>query len=211
MRREGGYMYQTHPRTKGSTGFPDKILATDHFRDPRYLGAGWKAMPSDLSSPRLGDRSFDLLDDLSNQGLRKRIFGEVDMFQFDHTDELYAHMNINYVKLDRLPAFERWGDALEPLARGDFFTTTGEVLLPACRPFEVNGERSGRRRSTLSGRFRFASPRLCGATARRRTARRFRSRRRASSASTRSNGARPPPAGNGRASRSGTSPAMARS
>ena len=130
VRREGGYMYQTHPRTKGSTGFPDKILATDHFRDPRYLGAGWKAMPSDLSSPRLGDRSFDLLDDLSNQGLRKRIFGEVDMFQFDHTDELYAHMNINYIKLDRLPAFERWGDAVEPLARGEFFTTTGEVLIP---------------------------------------------------------------------------------
>ena len=130
VRREGGYMYQTHPRTKGSTGFPDKILSTEHFRDPRYLGAGWKAMPADMSSPRLGDRSFDLLDDLSNQGLRKRIFGEVDMFQFDHTDELYAHMNINYIKLDRLPAFERWGDAVEPLARGEFFTTTGEVLIP---------------------------------------------------------------------------------
>ena len=130
VRREGGYMYQTHPRTKGSTGFPDKILATEFFRDPRYLGTGWKALPSDMSSPRLGDRAFDLLDDLSNQGLRKRIFGEVDMFQFDHTDELYAHMNINYVKLDRLPAFERWGDAVEPLARGEFFTTTGEVLIP---------------------------------------------------------------------------------
>ena len=130
VRREGGYMYQTHPRTKGSTGFPDKIFETEHFRDPRYLGAGWKAMPSDLSSPRLGDRSFDLLDDLSNLGMRKKIFGEVDMFQFDHTHELYAHMNINYIRLDRLPSFDRWGDALEPLARGDFFTTTGEVLLP---------------------------------------------------------------------------------
>ena len=130
VRREGGFMYQTHPRTKGSTGFPDKILTTEHFRDARYLGAGWKAMPADLSSPRLGDRSFDLLDDMSNQGLRKRIFGEVDMFQFDHTHELYAHMNINYIKLDRLPAFDRWGDALAPLAQGEFFTTTGEVLLP---------------------------------------------------------------------------------
>jgi hypothetical protein len=130
VRREGGYMYQTHPRTKGSTGFPDKILMTEHFRDPRYLGAGWKAMPADLSSPRLGDRSFDLLDDLSNQGFRKRIFGEVDMFQFDHTHELYAHMNSNYVKLDRLPEFDRWGDVLAPLAQGEFFTTTGEVLLP---------------------------------------------------------------------------------
>ena len=144
VRREGGYMYQTHPRTKGSTGFPDKILMTEHFRDPRYLGAGWKAMPADLSSPRLGDRSFDLLDDLSNQGLRKRIFGEVDMFQFDDTHELYAHMNINYIRLDRLPEFDRWGDALAPLARGDYFTTTGEVSASQGRPIDVNGRRDRR-------------------------------------------------------------------
>jgi hypothetical protein len=130
VRREGGYMYQTHPRTKGSTGFPDKIVATDYFRDASYLGAGWKALPADLSSPRLGDRAFDLVDELNNQGLRKRLLGEVDVFQFDHTHELYAHMNINYIKLDRLPAFDRWGDALAPLAKGEFFTTTGEVLLP---------------------------------------------------------------------------------
>jgi hypothetical protein len=130
VRREGGYMYQTHPRTKGSTGFPDRILSTDHFRDASYLGAGWKAMPADLSSPRLGDRVFDLLDELSNLGLRKRLLGEVDVFQVDHTHELYAHMNVNYVELEELPAFERWGDALAPLTRGDFFTTTGEVLLP---------------------------------------------------------------------------------
>ena len=130
VQREGGYMYQTHPRTKGSTGFPDKILSTPYFRDPSYLGAGWKALPSDLSSPRLGDRAFDLVDELNNQGLRKRLLGEVDVFQFDQTHELYAHMNINYIKLDRLPAFDRWGDALAPLARGEFFTTTGEVLLP---------------------------------------------------------------------------------
>ncbi len=103
VRREGGYMYQTHPRTKGSTGFPDKILATDYFRDASYLGVGWKAMPADLSSPRLGDRVLDLVDELNNQGLRKRMLGEVDVFQVDHTHELYAHMNINYVKLDRLP------------------------------------------------------------------------------------------------------------
>jgi len=130
VRREGGYMYQTHPRTKGSTGYPDKILNTEYFRDASYLGAGWKALPSDLSSPRLGDRAFDLIDELNNQGLRKRVLGEVDVFQVDHTHELYAHMNINYIRLDRLPAFDRWGDALAPLARGEYFTTTGEVLLP---------------------------------------------------------------------------------
>jgi hypothetical protein len=130
VRREGGYMYQTHPRTKGSTGFPDEIRNTSHFTDPRYLGAGWKAMPADLSTPRLGERSLNLLDDMNNWGLPKRIFGEVDVFQFDHTHELYAHMNINYVKLDRLPDFDHYNAALEPLVRGEFFTTTGEVLLP---------------------------------------------------------------------------------
>jgi hypothetical protein len=55
----------------------------------------------------------------------------VDIFQFDHTHELYAHMNTNYVKIDRLPDFEHYSDLLEPWAKGEFFTTTGEVLLPA--------------------------------------------------------------------------------
>ena len=52
LQQEDGYVYQTHPRTKGSTGYPDKIMDTAYFNDPRYLGAGWKAMPSDF--PRRG-------------------------------------------------------------------------------------------------------------------------------------------------------------
>ena len=104
-------------------------------------------MPADLSSPRLGDRSFDLLDDLSNQGLRKRIFGEVDMFQFDDTHELYAHMNINYIKLDRLPAFDRWGDAS---SRSRAATSSRRRARCSCRVSisRVDGERSRR----VSGR-----------------------------------------------------------
>jgi hypothetical protein len=130
VRREGGYMYQTHPRTKGSTGFPDQIRETEHFRDPRYLGGGWKAMPSDLSSPRLGERALKLVDDMNNWGLRKKLTGEVDVFQLDSTHELYAHMNVNYVRLPRLPDFDHYGDVVEAMARGDGFITTGEVLLP---------------------------------------------------------------------------------
>ncbi len=131
VRAEGGYMYQTHPRTKGSTGFPDKIRETEHFKDRRYLGAGWKAMPSDLSTGRAGLRSLKLLDDMNNWGLKKRIFGEVDVFQLDSTHELYAHMNINYVKLASQPAWDDYGKYLEGLARGEYFTTTGEILLPS--------------------------------------------------------------------------------
>lgn len=131
VRAEGGYMYQTHPRTKGSTGYPDKIRETDHFRDPRYIGAGWKAMPSDLSSPSLGERSLKLLDDMSNWGFKKRIFGEVDVFQIDATHELYAHMNVNYVRIPSVPPYDGNGQLLDTLANGDFFVTTGEVLLPS--------------------------------------------------------------------------------
>src|SRR3954447_1171826 len=127
---EGGYVYQTHPRTKGSTGYPDKIRDTSYFRDPRFLGAGWKAMPSDLSSPRLGERAFRTLDDSNNWGLHKRAIGEVDVFQIDPTHELYGHMNINYVRLPQLPSFDNYGQLLNAVARGDYFVSTGEVLLP---------------------------------------------------------------------------------
>ena len=139
IRREDGWMYQTHARTKGSTGYPDEIRGTEHFRDPRYFGAGWKAMPADLSSPRLGERALRLLDDMHNWGLDKRLLGEVDVFQFDYTHELYAHMNVNYVKAERLPRFDNYGELLAPLRRGDFFVTTGEVLLPS---WEIGGYES---------------------------------------------------------------------
>jgi hypothetical protein len=139
VRREGGYMYQSHPRTKGSTGFPDKIRETEPFRDPRYLGAGWKAMPSDLSSARLGERALKLVDDMNNWGLRKLLLAEVDVFQIDATHELYAHMNVNYVRAPRLPDYDSYGELLEPLARGDFFVTTGEVLLPELRIERAGG------------------------------------------------------------------------
>jgi hypothetical protein len=130
IRREHGYAYQTHPRTKGSTGYPDAIRDTDYFKDPRYLGSGWKAMPSDLSSPRLGERAFKTMDDMNNLGLRKRMIGEVDVFQLDTTHELYGHMNVNYVRIPAAPSYDNYGQLLESVANGDYFITTGEILIP---------------------------------------------------------------------------------
>jgi hypothetical protein len=130
VQAEQGFVYQTHPRTKGSTGYPDKILDTDYFRDPRYLGAGWKAMNADLSLPRLGERSFKTIDDVNNLGYHKRLIGEVDVFQVNTTHELYGHMNVNYVRLPALPAFSGYGQLLDAVSKGDYFTTTGEVVLP---------------------------------------------------------------------------------
>lgn len=130
---EGGYVYQTHPRTKGSTGYPDKIRDTFYFKDKHYLGTGWKAMPSDLSSPRLGERGFRILDDMNNWGLHKHSIGEVDVFQLDATHELYGHLNVNYVHLPQLPTFDHYGQLLNAVAQGEYFTSTGEVLLPSVR------------------------------------------------------------------------------
>jgi len=141
VRAEDAFVYQTHPRTKGSTGFPYQIRDSAHFLDAHYFGAGFKALPSDLSSPRLGERAFKLDDDMSNWGLKKRIMGESDVFQLDSTHELYAHMNINYVKTPGLPAFDNYGKLLDALRRGDFFTTTGEILLPDVNITEGAGGR----------------------------------------------------------------------
>jgi hypothetical protein len=137
---EHGYVYQTHPRTKGSTGYPDKILNTSYFRHPQYFATGWKAMPSDLSSPRLGERAFKTVDDVNNLDLHKVMLGEVDVFQLTQTDELYGHLNVNYVRLDKLPDFDHYKILLDAAARGDSFISTGEVLMPSSKIESAAGD-----------------------------------------------------------------------
>lgn len=137
---EHGAAWQTHPRTKGSVGFPDATKDKSFFKDPAWLGGGFKAMPSDNSSPRLGERALNLLDDMNNWGDRKFLIGEVDVFKLNHTDELYGNMNISYVKLDRVPEHPDWSSLLNALRSGDLFVTTGEVLI---REFTINGSPAG--------------------------------------------------------------------
>ena len=133
LREEHGLGWTSHPRIKGSEGCPDSYKSTDWYQDPLWLGATWKAMPGDLSEPRMGVRSLDLLDDMNLWGQRKMILGEVDCFTIDDTHEIYAHMNVNYLRLAKLPGSETWSPVLDVLRRGDFFVTTGEVLIHSCR------------------------------------------------------------------------------
>ena len=138
--KENGLVWQTHPRVKSSVDYPDRLVKQDYYQDSRWVGAAFKDMPNDLSSPRLGERALKLLDDMSNWGGRKFLIGEIDVFKIDHTHELYGHMNINYLRMDKLPLFPEWGEVLKVLSRGDFFVSTGEVLI---RDFLVGGKRSG--------------------------------------------------------------------
>ena len=113
MKREDALVWQTHPRTKGSTGYPDKIRDTDYFRSDHWLGTAFKAMPVDLSQKRLGEvRCFGTLDDMNNWGGPKFMVGEVDTYKKFPDYDLYGDFNVNYVKLDRVPSFRRLEPAL---------------------------------------------------------------------------------------------------
>jgi hypothetical protein len=141
LEREHGLAWTSHPRIKASNWTPDIFRNEDFYKADFWLGAAWKAMPADLSRPRLGERALDLLDDMENWGQRKFLVGEVDVFKIDHTHELYGHMNINYLRLDRLPRFdEGWQPVLDALRQGRFFVSTGEVRV---RDFTVGGKPSG--------------------------------------------------------------------
>ena len=141
LKKEAGLAWTAHPRTKGSTGFPDKYKNEAFFQSDRFLGAAWKAMPADLSQPRLGKRVLDLMDDMNNWGLNKKVLSEADLFTIEPGNEMYAHLNVNYLQLAQLPAFSQgWQPVLDALQRGKFFSTTGEVLLPS---FTVNNVGTG--------------------------------------------------------------------
>jgi hypothetical protein len=131
MKRENALVWQTHPRTKGSTGYPDKIRDADYLRSDQWLGTAFKALPSDLSQQRLGEvRCFGTLDDMNNWGRPKFMVGEVDTYKKFPDYDLYGDFNVNYVKLERVPGFDDWSAVNRALRAGDFFVTTGEVLIP---------------------------------------------------------------------------------
>lgn len=141
MEQENGLMWTAHARIKGSIPFPDRYRNEPFFKSDHFLGAAWKNLPTDLSRPTLGWRILDLLDEMNLWGRPKQILGEVDVFKVEPDYELYAHMNVNYLKLKRAPKFtDGWQPVLDTLRHGQYFTTTGEILIPQ---FTVAGKESG--------------------------------------------------------------------
>ncbi len=141
LEEENGLAWIAHARTKGSTGYPDKYKDEAFFHSDRFNGAAWKVIPADLSIPNMGRRVLGLMDDMANWGERKYVIAEADLFKLEPDYEIYGPMNINYLRLDKLPKFEEgWQSVLDALQRGEFFSGTGEVLLPA---FSVGGKESG--------------------------------------------------------------------
>ncbi len=141
LKDENGFAWTAHARTKGSTGFPDAYKEENFYKSDRFLGAAWKALPADLSQPKLGKRVLDLMDDMNNWGLHKKVLAESDVFSIEPENEMYAHVNVNYLQMNHLPKFENgWQPILDVLQSGKFFSSTGEVLIPE---FTVNHSFSG--------------------------------------------------------------------
>ena len=145
---EGAYWYHAHPRTKGTTGYPDLIFDKPWTKNDRYLGGAFKpGMGMDLSDVRLCEwRCFDSTDTMNNlyagSGLRpKYIIADIDTYQKGPEDDLYPNFPVNYLRLDRVPgADEDWTPVLKALRDGNFFVTTGEILIPSYR-VEGTGDR----------------------------------------------------------------------
>ncbi|MHB8652570.1 MAG: CehA/McbA family metallohydrolase domain-containing protein [Terriglobia bacterium] len=131
LAREHGVVWQAHPRTKGSAGYPDAIRGKDYFLSRRFIGASYESLPVDLSEKRLCEaRCFGTLDDMSNWApAPKFLIAEGDTYQKYPDDETYPQLAVNYVRLDRVPKFdEGWNSVVHALEGGDFFATSGEVL-----------------------------------------------------------------------------------
>ena len=138
LKRENGLVWQTHPRTKGSAGYPDATKDTEFFKSDRFLGGSFQSLPVDQSEKRICEgRCLKLLDDMNNWSGPKYMISEGDTYMKHPDDETYPQLVVNYVKLDRVPRFdEGWDSVLKAMRAGDFYNTTGEVLL---RSWSVEG------------------------------------------------------------------------
>jgi hypothetical protein len=138
---ENGLAWTAHARTKASTGYPDIYKEEAFFKSETFLGAAWKAIPADLSISTLSQRVLKLYDDMANWGLRKHVISEADIFTITNQNEMYAHLNVNYLQLDKLPDYKNgWKPVLDVISKGKSFVSTGEVLIPS---FSINGKKSG--------------------------------------------------------------------
>ena len=133
-------VFMPHPRTKGSTGYPDAIAQTPQFLSDWYRGVGWRwGMGSDLSERRLSEkRVIPLLDDMNNwiadTALRpKYLLAITETYAKAPGDDVYANGPVSYLRMDELPEPGNYAPIVNALSSGDYFVTSGEVLIPSHR------------------------------------------------------------------------------
>ncbi len=145
---ENVIIYMPHPRSKGSTGFPEAVKDTDHFKNEYYRGIGLRwGMGIDGSETRLCElRCQALLDEMNNwiadlPTPPKYMHAISETYRKGPGDDIYANNPVNYVKLDTLPGPDDRSSVINAMRRGDYFWTSGEVLIPS---YAVQGTGSQR-------------------------------------------------------------------
>lgn len=137
IRETGMLVFMPHPRTKGSTHYPDAISDSEAFNADFYRGVGWRwGMGADLSERRLSDKRVLPLFDTMNDWMAARnqrpkyLLAITETFDKQPGDDIYANNPVNYVKLDRLPQGTDHSAVIDALAEGEYFVTSGEILVP---------------------------------------------------------------------------------
>jgi hypothetical protein len=141
-KRENALLFEPHPRSKGSTGFPDGIKDKPHFLDENFRGLGYRwGMGIDASEIRLGQyRCLDLWDEMSNwmvaSGSALKFFQAISEARSDigergrpSYDDNYGMSPVNYLKIDRLPTVDDMSPIINAMKAGNYFVTSGEVLI----------------------------------------------------------------------------------
>jgi hypothetical protein len=144
MDAENTYWFEAHPRTKSNSGYPDAIWDKPWAKNDRFLGLAFKpGMGMDLSEPTLcAWRCFDALDTMNNMYagtgiMPKYAIADADTYQKFPHDDIFPGLPVNYIKLDKTPTTqESWAPILKSLRAGDFFVTTGEILI---RNYAIQG------------------------------------------------------------------------
>jgi hypothetical protein len=139
-----------HPRAKGSTGYPDAIKDEPHFLHENYFGLGYRwGMGIDASAIRLGEfRFLKLWDEANNwmaaRDLPPKFAVAISESRSDYGEQgkppyfdAYGMSPVNYLKIDSVPSVDDMSSITEALRKGEYFITSGEVLIP---DYEIRGK-----------------------------------------------------------------------
>ncbi len=162
LKRENGLAWMAHQREKfdlpAPHGYLERIRNTDYFRSDYYRGGEFRGnVPVDLSETRMAEHALHSLDDMNNWisdgALKlKTLHASADTYMKYPEDDIYPQAFVNYVKLERVPSIDDGAMLVRVLRDGDFFVSSGEILL---RNFSVEG--AGRQR-TLVAEFDWTFP-----------------------------------------------------
>ena len=136
-KRENMTYYMPHPNTKSSAGYPLFIKDKPFFKSPEWGGIGWRwGMGLDLSETRLCEyrclATFDAMNNwvADSPGSLKYMNAIAETYVNRVGDDFYANTPVTYLRPEGgQPTGENWAPIVNSLKKGQFFVTSGEVLI----------------------------------------------------------------------------------